>query len=144
MKMNENNGRCHNPSPYVSVDETLYLYRGRIGMKQYNPSKPPKYGLLYRSLCDPNVPYTYSTVTYAGKPEVIGTNNYYVTGCDEYTKWLVNKFQIYGTLQGRNISLDRYFASVTLAEWCLERNIIIVGTLKSDRKGIPKEMKGGS
>ena len=32
--------------------------------------------------------------------------------------------------------------SVTLAEWCLERNITIVGTLKSDRKGIPKEMKG--
>ena len=45
-------------------------------------------------------------------------------------------------LQGRNISLDRYFTSVTLAEWCLERNITIVGTLKSDQKGIPKEMKG--
>ena len=69
-------------------------------------------------------------------------HDYYVTGCDEYTKWLVNNFQIYGTLQGRNISLDRYFTSVTLAEWCLERNITIVGTLKSDRKGIPKEMKG--
>ena len=142
MKMNENNGRCHNPSPYVSVDETLYLYRGRIGMKQYNPSKPAKYRLLNRSLCDPKVPYTYSTLTYAGKPEVIGTNDYYVTGCDEYTKGLVNNFQIYGTLQGRNISLDRYFTSVTLAEWCLERNIIIVGTLKSYRKGVPKEMKG--
>ena len=48
MKMNESNGRCCNPSPYVSVDETLYPYRGRIGMKQYNPSKPAKYGLLYR------------------------------------------------------------------------------------------------
>ena len=54
----------------------------------------------------------------------------------------MSNFQIYGTLQGRNISLDRYFTSATLAEWCLERNITIVGTLKSDRKGIPKEMKG--
>ena len=106
MKMNENNGRCRNPSPYVSVDETLYPYHGRIGMKQYNPSKPAKYGLLYRSLCDAKVPYTYSTLPYAGKSEVIGANDYYVTGCDEYTKWLVNNFQIYGTLQGRNISLD--------------------------------------
>ena len=93
-------------------------------------------------MCDAKVPYTYSTLPYARKPEVIGANDYYVTGCDEYTKWLVNNFQIYGTLQGRNISLDRYFTSVTLAEWCLERNITIVGTLKSDRKGIPKEMKG--
>ena len=54
----------------------------------------------------------------------------------------MNNFQIYGNLHGRNISLDRYFTSVTLAEWCLERNITIVGTLKSGRKGIPKEMKG--
>ena len=107
-------------------------------MKQYNPSKPAKYG---DALCDAKVPYTYSTLPYAGKPEVTGANDYYVTGCDGYTKWLVNNFQIYGTLQGRNISLDRYFTSVTLAEWCLERNITIVGTIKSDRKGIPKEMK---
>ena len=56
MKMNENNGRCYYPSPYVSVDETLYSYRGRIGMKQYNPSKLAKYGLLYRSLCDAKIP----------------------------------------------------------------------------------------
>ena len=106
MKMNENNRRCRNPSPYVSVDETLYPYHGRIGMKQYNPSKPAKYGFLYRNLCDAKVPYTYSTQPYARKPEVIGANDYYVTGCNEYTKWLVNNFQIYGTLQGRNISLD--------------------------------------
>ena len=142
MKINENNGRYRNPLPYVSVDETLYPYRGRIGMKQQNPSKPVKYGLLYQSLCDAKVPYTYSTLPYAGKPEVIGANDYYVTGCDEYTKWLVSNFQIYGTLQGRNISLNRYLYSITLAEWCLERNITIVSTLKSDRKGIPKEMKG--
>ena len=137
--MNENNGRCRNPLPYVSVDETLYPYRGRIGMKQYNPSKSAKYGLLYQSLCDAKVLYTYSTLPYAGKPEVIGGNDYYVTGCDECNKWLVNNFQIYGTLQEQNISLDRYFTSVTLAEWCLERNITMVGTLKSDRKGISKE-----
>ena len=97
---------------------------------------------IFQSLCDAKVPYMYSTLPYARKPEVIGANDYYVTGCDEYTKWLVNNFQIYGTLQGRNISLDRYFTSVTLAEWCLERNITIVGTLKSYRKGIPKEIKG--
>ena len=47
MKINENNGRCCNSSPYVSVDETLYPYHGRIGMKQYNHSKPAKYELLY-------------------------------------------------------------------------------------------------
>ena len=97
----------------------LPSYRWRIGMKQYSPSKPAKYGRLYQSLCDAKVPYTYSVLPYAGKSEDISANDYYVTGCDEYTKWLVNNFQIYGTLQGRNISFDRYFTSVTLANGAL-------------------------
>ena len=111
-------------------------------MKQYNPSKPAKYGLPYQSLCNTKVPYTHSTLSYPGKPEVIGEYDYYVTVCEVYTKWLVNNFQQYGTLQRRNISLDRCFTNVTLAESCLEKNIIIVGTLKSDQKYIPKEIEG--
>ena len=39
-------------------------------------------------------------------------------------------------------SIDTLPAKESLAEWCLERNITIVGTLKSDQKVIPKEMKG--
>ena len=34
------------PSPMLSVDETLYLYRGAICFKQQNPNKPAKYGLF--------------------------------------------------------------------------------------------------
>ena len=37
--------------------------------------------------------------------------------------------------------MDRYFTSVTLAEWALDRNFTIVGTMRHDRKGIPKELK---
>ena len=45
------------PSPFLTVDETLCPYRGHREIKQYNPSKPAKYGLLYCSLCDAVVPY---------------------------------------------------------------------------------------
>ena len=70
--MNERNVKCRFPSPLLAFDETLYLYpyRGTIGFKQYNPKKPAKYGLLYRSLCDSSVSYTYYTLPYARKPEV--------------------------------------------------------------------------
>ena len=57
-----------------------------------------KIWVLYQSLCDAKALYTYSTLPHTGKPEEIGANDYYVTGCDEYTKWLVNNFQIYGIL----------------------------------------------
>ena len=33
-----------------SLDETLYLTRTGIPFRQYNQSKPAKYGLLFRSL----------------------------------------------------------------------------------------------
>ena len=138
-QVNAQNAKMRGPSTYLSVDETLYPYRGKIGIKQYNPAKPAKYGLLYRSLCDAEVPYTYYTLPYNGKPDR-PDNEYYVTGTDEYTKYLVTKFLVHNKIAGRNISLDRYFTSVTLAKWCLEKRISIVGTMKIGRMGIPKEM----
>ena len=86
------------PSPFLTKDENLYSYRGHIEIKQQNPSKPTKYGLLYHSLCDAVVPYTYFTNPYAGKPPQI--NEYYVKGTDEYTKYLVNGASEYTTISG--------------------------------------------
>ena len=60
---------------------------------------------------------------------------------DEYTKYLVNNLLRYNKIAGRNISLDQYFTNVTLAKWCLEKHASIVGTMRTDRKEIPKEMK---
>ena len=142
---NKNITKFRYPSSYLAADETLYPYRGRIGFKQYNPSKPAKYGLLYRSLCDATVPCTYFSLPYAGKPEVLDKENpatsYYATGTDEYTKYLVNGFSTVANMSGCNISMNRYFTSVPLAQWCLERNIAIVGTMRLDRKGIPAEIE---
>ena len=106
-------------------------------------SKPAKYGLLYRSLCDAVVPFTYYTLSYAGKPSE--TNNeaskYYITGTDEYTKYLVNGVNHYHSIGGSNLSMDRYFTSVTIARWALENKITIVGTMRLHSKGIPTEIK---
>ena len=37
--------------------------------------------------------------------------------------------------------MDRYFTSVTLADWATTKHFSIVGTTRLDRKGIPKEIK---
>ena len=68
-EMNERNARMTHPSPLLVIDETLYSYHRHIGFKQYNPNKPAEYGLLYRSLCDSSIPYTYYSLSYTGKPE---------------------------------------------------------------------------
>ena len=92
--MNEKKiAQWRNPSELLATDETLYPYRGSIEFKQYNPSKPGKYGLLYRSLCNSVTTYAYCQLPYADKPEITEgpASKYYVTGTDEYTKYLVNE-----------------------------------------------------
>ena len=37
--------------------------------------------------------------------------------------------------------MDRYFTSITLAQWALDKKFTIVATMRHDRKGILKEMK---
>ena len=140
-KINENNAKARYPSPYLATDETLYPYRGHINFKQYNPSKPAKYGMLYRSLCDSSVQYTYFTLPYASKPEHLNeASKFYITGTDKYSKYLVENFNRFNSIKGCNISIDRYFTSITLADWATTKHFSIVGTMRVDRKGIPKEI----
>lgn len=49
------------PSPFFSIDETLYLMRHQIAFRQYNPAKPHRYGLLVKSLNDASFLYFYKT-----------------------------------------------------------------------------------
>ena len=141
--MNERNAKLRYPSPQLTIDETLYPYRSCIDFKQSNPSKPAKYGLLYRSLCDSMTTYTSFTLPYAGKPESTDgpAGKYYLTGTNKYTKYLVSEFSAYNSIQECNISMDRYFTSVSLAAWALENKSTIVGNMHHDRKAIPKEVK---
>ena len=135
--VNQNNGKMRNPSYYLAIDETLYPFRGRIGMKQYNPSKPAKYGLLYRSLCDALVPYTYITLSDAGKPDDINNEakKYYVCDTDSYTKYLVEEFTKINSIEGCNISMDRYFTSVTIARWAYRPQVYHRGDNEAQSQG---------
>ena len=42
--LNKNIKEGYNSSSFVSIDETMILFKGRSTMKQYNPMKPIKRG----------------------------------------------------------------------------------------------------
>ena len=44
-------------------------------------------------------------------------------------------------MEGTNISMGRYYTSIPLSEWLCDKNITYIGTLNSNRKGLPKEIK---
>ena len=59
----------------------------------------------------------------------------------KYKKHLVNGFSAVSQISGCNISMDRYFTSIHLAQWTAQKNITIVGTTRLDRKGIPPQIQ---
>ena len=77
------------PDDYLSLDETLYPMQTQIAFKQYNPDKPAKYGMLFKSINAARYQYTHQSHVNCGKPE--GTpSEHYISGTIEYIKYLVS------------------------------------------------------
>ena len=89
---------------------------------------------------DARFQYTYKALPYAGKP-ADGTGPYYINRTQGYVEYLVTDTMKDTNLKGCSISTDRLYTSAEQAEWLLEHNITNVGTLLTNRIGIPAELK---
>ena len=137
---NKNFARALIPEDYLTIDGTLYPMRNQISFKQYNPDKPAKYEMLYKSINSARYPFTHQSHVYCGKPEQEPDGNY-VSGTINYVKYLVAKFSEHQNLTGRNISMDRLYTSFEVANLLVEKKITILGTIQTSRVGIPSEIK---
>ena len=128
---------------YLALDETLYPMRTGLNFKQYNRSKPAKYGMLFRSINSARFPCTFTAVVYAGRPKQYNLDlcKYYVRGTEEKIKTLVTNLERCTNLAGRNVTYDRFYTSIALGKWLLEKNITSVGTIQANQKGIPSELQ---
>ena len=50
-----------------SIDETMVAYRGRLGIRQYLPSKPVKYGIKNYALANSSNGYVRKWLIYTGR-----------------------------------------------------------------------------
>ena len=87
------------PGDCLSLDETLYPMRTQIFFKQFNPSKPAKYGLLFKSAIAARYPYTFILSPYSGKPTEEG-GQYYIQGTEAIVYYLIE------TLSTNSSSID--------------------------------------
>lgn len=128
------------PGDFLTIDETMYACRNQIGFRQYNKSKPKRYGLLYKSVNAVRIPFTFRTAVYSGKPSG-EPGPYYIRGSLSTVKALVSQMQEFVDLKDRIISLDRLYTSLELFEWLQTQDIAAIGTIDSGRRGIPPEIK---
>ena len=158
-EFNNNCAMALQADDFMAIDECLYPCRNQVAhkiiffsfsyffnnlflqvaMKQYNPNKPAKYGLLFKELNSVRVPFTHRSEVYAGKPEEPGP--YYIKGVEEITLRLVDKYSDFCEIQGRNITTDNLYTSISLGQELLDRGVTLLGTLRKNRKGIPIEIK---
>ena len=81
----QNCGLALIPDDLLSIDETLYPMKNRISFKQFNPNKPVKSGLLFKSINGARYPYSFVSTQYCGKPKNKPTEEY-KQGTFEVTK----------------------------------------------------------
>ncbi|CAB3225846.1 unnamed protein product [Arctia plantaginis] len=131
-------GHCkqwYKPSSYLTIDEQLVGFRGRCPFRIYIPNKPNKYGIKIVMVADSNSKYVYNATPYLGK----GTNCDNMPLATHLVKQLCEP--VYGT--NRNIAMDNWFTSVPLASELLQDpyKLTLVGTIRSNKREIPPEMK---
>ena len=138
---NANCSRSVAPGLYLSIDETLAATRLKTLFTVYNPAKPAKYGILYRSINSVEVPYTHSVIVMAGKPENTEGARYYTNSVIGSVERLIMNWKRYQQIDGRIITTDNLYTSVQMADVFLQHNISTVGTMRVNSGGVPKEFK---
>lgn len=121
----------------ATIDEMLVAFRGRCKFKMYIPSKPNKYGLKMQCLADSKTHYAFNTYLYCGK------NTEGLTLTEEEKKYPIPTQACLRLCKpilnsNRNITTDNWYTSMELINVMKSRGLTVVGTLKKNKKEIPK------
>jgi hypothetical protein len=140
---NINCARAMQCGAWLAFDETLYPNRGNgYGFRIFMGSKPWKYGILYRSLNDAEVAYTYQVHACAGKPAGEPTEHY-VQGAAMTIITCLDAYVAEGnSVKGCNVTIDRAYSNIPVAQRLGDKyQMTVVGTICNNRKGLPPHFK---
>lgn len=123
----------YQPSKFVSIDEGMVKYKGRLGFKQYMPMKPVKRGIKVWVLAHATNGYVCAMQVYTGKHG----------GQTEHGLGHRVVSDLVGELAGNkyHIFCDNFFTSVRLAQDLLADNLYLCGTTRANRTDFPADLK---
>ncbi|XP_064461555.1 piggyBac transposable element-derived protein 4-like [Ornithodoros turicata] len=124
------------PSSFQSVDECMVLFKGRSSLKQYMPMKPTKRGYKVWARADAPCGYLCQFEVYCGKAQ---------PASDAVTDGLGPRVvkDLSATLKHQNklVVFYNFFTTAKLMDDLYEDGIIACGTVRTNRKGLPAELK---
>ena len=133
----ENFQRSYTPTQNLSIDESMVGFKGQLAFLQYMPKKPHKWGMKAWVLADAANGYVWNWKLYAGKEEAapdssLGLAHRVVLDLLEDDR-LKNK--------GYHVYMDNFYSSPSLFKDLQAEGFESCGTLRSNRKGIPDDLK---
>jgi len=121
----------YTPGKEISIDESMVLWRGRLIFRQYIPGKRHKYGVKLYMLCE-HTGYVWNVLVYCGKMDPLSGFGHAETVVLKLMEKLLDR--------GHALYVDNFYTSVPLAEALLNRKTLICGTLRKNRKHLPKKV----
>ncbi|XP_042866646.1 piggyBac transposable element-derived protein 4-like [Penaeus japonicus] len=124
----------YTPPQWITVNESLWKFRGRLKFVTYNPTKRARFGLKIYKLCvssGPTCGYTRSFNFYTGQDSgELPASHKAVADLMESAD-LLNK--------GYTLFVDNWYTSPMLFHWLQCRKSNACGTVRANRKWMPKD-----
>ena len=126
------------PYKHISIDEELVPWKGRLDFRQFIPSKRARFGVKIYALCESSG-YMSNFFVYVGRDD------------HAYQPGLVEKVGKSGAVvvhlldplfldKGYNVYIDNFYSSIELAEYLETRKTGVCGTIRKNRRGLPKRL----
>lgn len=132
-RISANFRKAYVPNFCLTIDEQLMPLKCRCPFIVFMPNKPDKFGVKFWLITDNSSKYIYYFLPYLGKHDA-----------DRNGKRLANHVveKLSDTLlnKGYNISCDNFFTNISLAEYLISKKTSLVGTIRSNSAGIPKDL----
>jgi len=123
----------YTPTEYVTIDEAMIPYKGRLGFKQYMKDKPTKWGIKVFTLSDATNGYVYRIQVYTGKQLNSGSTS--VGLCSRVCLELMS-----GLTTGFKLFTDNYYTSPRLYQAFYNKGYNCCGTVRKGRKEFPEDL----
>jgi hypothetical protein len=121
------------PAESLSLDESLMLYKGRLGWKMFNAKKRARFGLKFFVVCETETGYICDFLLYTGKSTVYNKKYDQFPISTKVVLHLMDQF----LKKGYCVTVDNWYMSPELADVLIKQNTDIYGTVNSRRKDLP-------